>query len=840
MEELLAVTATLANGKTVKVNEQPIALQVDYLIANHFNAFISKEATLWRLEHLYHIMTKDGRKTLFKLNKAQKHFYENYLAAGYKKIAILKSRQLGMCLDPETKILTADLTWVKIKDINIGTEIVSVDEFPGDGRGKGRKMRLATVDKKVFNKRDAYKIYFDDGRTVVCTSQHPWLSLKTGASDTVWRSIVKRKDLNGRELGVGDKIRYITKPWGDSTLEDYWFGGILDGEGSIAKKEHSANICAAQRDGKVWERMLKYAQDNNYNYRIEIDSRKPTLDGKGKLGNSPVNKLCFRRMNETFELLGKTRPTRFIENKFWVGRELPGKKTGIGWATVTRIEKLPDQEMVDLQTSTGTYIAEGFVSHNTTLISLYFLDQVIFRPNSEALQIAHTLKDATEIFNRKIIYAIKNLPPIINSILEISQAKAARQQFSYPDGSISAIGVANSARSGTFSVGVHISELGKLAKLYQGRAEEIVTGTLPAIPVGGQAIIESTAEGASGLFHDIFMDGWKIRDTVTPALSKAHFKCVFYNWTWDVDEIEAAAQDGIIQVSEMEECEINWREYQIENSLSDNEMNFYYLKWINANKDIDKLHQEFPTHPMEAFLSSGSPYYSSRKAAQMLDRCDNNYTRYSFINGEFIQDERGDLYIYEEPKVGKNYVIGGDVAEGLLNGDYSVACVVGFDKNIKALYRGHCEPDDYKTMVEALGKKYNTALLAIEFNKDGNWVNTALRNDNYPNLYVRTTVDDITKEVTRSYGWLTNKKNRDFMLGESKKHFNSTDMINCRPLLEEILTFVRDKRGKPQASVGAHDDVVISWAIAVAVLQGRTEKEEKVKTYGLLDAIFSQ
>ena len=43
----------------------------------------------------------------------------------------------------------------------------------------------------------------------------------------------------------------------------------------------------------------------------------------------------------------------------------------------------------------------------------------------------------------------------------MSQAKASRQQFSYPDGSVSAIGVSNSARSGTFSVGVHISELGK-------------------------------------------------------------------------------------------------------------------------------------------------------------------------------------------------------------------------------------------------------------------------------------------------------------------------------------------------------------------------------------------
>jgi hypothetical protein len=471
----------------------------------------------------------------------------------------------------------------------------------------------------------------------------------------------------------------------------------------------------------------------------------------------------------------------------------------------------------------------------TTLISLYFLDKVIFKPNNEALQIAHTQKDATEIFNRKVVFAVKNLSPYIRDLVDISQAKASRQQFSYPDGKggehISAISVSNSGRSGTFSIGVHISELAKLARLFPGRAEEIVTGTLPAVPVGGQAIIESTAEGAVGLFYEIFMEGWRIRDKVTPALSKAHFKSVFYNWTWDTAEIERSAEDGCIPVSDMEECEINWKEYQQENNLTDKEMNFYYLKWINANKDVDKLHQEFPTHPMEAFLSSGSPYFNSVKVSQMLDACTDTYTRYSFINGEFVEDERGDLYVYKKPQQGKKYVIGGDVAEGLLNGDYSTATVAGYDKEIKAVYRGHCEPDEYALMVQALGKWYNTALLVIEFNKDGNWVNTEIRNSNYPNIYVRTEIDDLTKEVTKHYGWITNKKNRDFMLGEGKKWFNAATNIDCRLLLDEMFTFVRDKRGKPQAAAGKHDDVVMATLIAIAVLQGKdditTEADKK-------------
>jgi len=570
IERLLATETTL-NGKHVVINKLPISLQVDFLIANHFDIFRSPEASLWRLQHLYYIITKDASKKLFTLNNAQEHFYTNYLSKGYKKLAILKSRQLGF----------------------------------------------------------------------------------------------------------------------------------------------------------------------------------------------------------------------------------------------------------------------------TTLISLYFLDQIIFRPNTEALQIAHTLKDANEIFNRKIVYAIKNLHQPVKDILDMSQAKASRQQFSYPDGSVSAIGVSNSARSGTFHY-VHISELGKLAKLSLGKAEEIITGTLPAIPVSGQAIIESTAEGASGLFYDIFIGSWKIRDTITPALSRAHFKPVFYNWTWDTEEIERSATEGLITIDQMEECEINWKEYQEENQLNPKQMSFYYLKYINANKDVDKLHQEFPTHPMEAFLSSGSPYFNSRKAAAFLDRCDNNYQRYSYLAGNFERDERGDLYIYDDSRFGKNYIIGADVAEGLMTGDYTVAVVLGYDKQIKALYRGHCEPDEFADLVMALGKRFNNAMLAIEFNKDGNWVNTEVRNRNYPSIYMRTVIDDVTKETTKSYGWLTSKKTRDHMLGEAKKHFNSTDMINCTLLLDEILTFIRDKRGKPQAASGAHDDIVISWSIALSILQGRTEKVEEVKTSSMLSVLFAK
>lgn len=480
----------------------------------------------------------------------------------------------------------------------------------------------------------------------------------------------------------------------------------------------------------------------------------------------------------------------------------------------------------------------------TTLISLWFLDEIIFNPNTEALQIAHTLKDAGELFNRKISFAIKNLYSCVLDLLVMSQKSAKKIQFEYEDEaggkSISSFTVSNSGRSGTNHL-LHISELGKLAKLYLGRAEEIVTGTLPSVPANGTAIIESTAEGQSGLFWELYSKSMKRRALITPEMSSIEFYPVFYNWTWDDEEIERTiAQTGIIPIAAMKECEIDWTEYQEEHSLSPKELSFYYAKFMALNEDIDKLHQEYPTTEMEAFIGSGSNYFSLRKTAELYEKCNDNYKRYDYINGEFVADDKGPLYVYEEPAQGRIYIIGGDVAEGLLDGDFSTAVVLGFDKNVKAVYQGHIEPDEYSKMVQKLGKWYNTAMLAIEFNKDGNWVNTDLQISGYTNLYIRVAVDDITKVVTKSFGWLTSKKTRDMMLGEAKKHFNATTTLNCRPLLEEIMSFVRDKRGRPSAAHKKHDDLVMAWCIAVAILQGKREEMQKTEGKSLMQVIFNQ
>src|SRR5574340_1441601 len=78
----------------------------------------------WRLRTLYTIVTDDGAEMAFAPNPEQLALID----ALWHRNLILKARQLGMCVDPATLVLTADLSWVPIADIKPGDEVVAVDE----------------------------------------------------------------------------------------------------------------------------------------------------------------------------------------------------------------------------------------------------------------------------------------------------------------------------------------------------------------------------------------------------------------------------------------------------------------------------------------------------------------------------------------------------------------------------------------------------------------------------------------------------------------------------------------------------------------------------------------
>jgi len=238
---------------------------------------------------------------------------------------------------------------------------------------------------------------------------------------------------------------------------------------------------------------------------------------------------------------------------------------------------------------------------------------------------------------------------------------------------------------------------------------------------------------------------------------------------------------------------------------------------------VKKLLQEYPTTVEEAFLATGQSYFPTAKVASCMQ------TAVPGDKGELVADKdgiykfekfsSGALEVFKMPEVGTKYIIGGDTAEGLAHGDSQILYVINHKtEECDAIYKSNVDPSEFAREAYQLGKFYNWALLAIEVNKDGLWVNDSLEKMGYVNLYYRKVFDDITQKVTKFFGWKTTSATRPFALAALKAIFVRKDKFPM-PLLNEMLTFVRNAKGKAEAMDKKHDDIILASAIGYAVLQ---------------------
>ena len=491
----------------------------------------------------------------------------------------------------------------------------------------------------------------------------------------------------------------------------------------------------------------------------------------------------------------------------------------------------------------------------TTFIDLFILDSILFSPNKDAIVIAHKGEDATSIFDKKIEYALRNMAEDIKgAFFKINHRSARKVQviidYGPDEGSTSSIAVAVSGRSGTYHY-VHISEFAKLCVQYPKRAEEVERGTFPTVPFDGFIFIESTAEGMAGRFYEMFQQNWLTREKITPQISQVNFLPHFYNWQYDDMEMKKIYEN--IPVTEMDECEIDWASYQIEHSLNDKEITYYYMKWLqfggkNSPDAMKSLMQEYPTTEKEAFLSTGQTYFSTAKVASLLLDAKPGEKGEMGLDkeGEIIFNpvSSGSLEIFKKPDPDSRYIIGGDTAEGLASGDAQVLYVINHKtEECDAIYHSHVAPDELATEAYKLGKFYNFALLGIEVNKDGLWVNDALEKMGYINLYYRKQFDDITKKMTKFFGWKTTSATRPFALAALKAVFFRKDCGFPAAILNEMFTFVRNIKGKPEAMAKKHDDVIMSASIGYAILQEQgtfIDNSGKDESFSIQKAMFGE
>lgn len=348
------------------------------------------------LENFCKIKGKTPGLIPFILNEAQKDFLNTVRKSS--RAIVLKARQVGFCLDENTKVLRSDFKWVRISEVRPGDILVGVDEFgigvTKNGNTNQRKMRRTVVEATRTFREETLKLTLENGVEIIATGEHRLLSKKNGGVEPEWKTV--------SSLKVGNVLRYVSKTWGDPTNEDSWFGGMIDGEGHLALPSRSGvALGVSQVDGPVWERLLEYVKTRGYNFRIEVDKR--SAGESSKLGSKDVNKVVISRIDDVFKAMGLARPARFLPRggDWWEGKSLPGGKIRhVAWQKIIKIEYAGVRNVVDLQTSTKTFIAEGFVSHNSTLVSGYLYHRTITSPGMNTALIGYNADLTTELLDK--------------------------------------------------------------------------------------------------------------------------------------------------------------------------------------------------------------------------------------------------------------------------------------------------------------------------------------------------------------------------------------------------------------------------------------------------------
>ena len=236
----------------------------------------------------------------------------------------------------------------------------------------------------------------------------------------------------------------------------------------------------------------------------------------------------------------------------------------------------------------------------STLLQIIQLDQAWWNPNHNGVVIADTLPNASKLFG-KVEFAYAHLPELLREAYPIAKreigtllAISHRDKDGRP--AHSTISVSVSSRGGTVQL-LHVSELGKIALKFPQRAEEINTGAIPSVPPDGVVVIESTAEGAFGLFWDLCEPAIKRWQEKAPE-TRLDYRLHFFPW-FDAPEYRLPP-DEVPMVEIPAKLTGYFRKLEVDLGITlDAGQRAWYAK--ESERLHNKMKQEYPATPEEAF-----------------------------------------------------------------------------------------------------------------------------------------------------------------------------------------------------------------------------------------------
>lgn len=447
----------------------------------------------------------------------------------------------------------------------------------------------------------------------------------------------------------------------------------------------------------------------------------------------------------------------------------------------------------------------------STFIAGFIFGSVMFKAGQKAAIVADIAEHATNLF-QKYNFFYDNLPEELQ--FEKVKSNAKELVVKYPNGQTSSIRIMvqgeSAGRSGTYQF-LHLSE----AAFWQN-LEGTLTSLLQTVNnanVNSAVFIETTANG---------MNDYKLRWD-NDFSGKSRYVAKFYPWytttEYRVERLRLKSYPDWLT----EMCD----KYHIDNYQAE----WYYEKYQEFNGDMDKLKQEFPSNPVEAFITSGNYVFNAaltqKRKLEIIANKDFRTGVFSYVlnvsqdgkamnvkDVKFLDSRQGSVRIYKEPVDGHPYVVCNDPAMG--GEDYFATQV--FDNytgvQVAVYHKNKCDADDAAFQMYCLAKYYNNALITGETNTTSYLLEVCAK-CGYDFIYQDQDVEDLSNRYMNKFGYKTKQNNRTYMIDLFKQAFrDNPQIINDYDTICEMETFqiVKMNSGKEKAEAvgGHHDDLVMS------------------------------
>ena len=364
---------------------------------------------------------------------------------------------------------------------------------------------------------------------------------------------------------------------------------------------------------------------------------------------------------------------------------------------------------------------------------------------------------------------------------------------------------------------------------YYRDAAKLMTGIMQSVPDDSDTtiIVESTANGIGGPFYDL----WQ---RATDPNAKSGWATIFFAWWEHPEYVRALPMPGNRFQDSLTREE---QDLQAAHNLTLAQL--AWRRWAIAEKcegNLDRFHQEYPSTPEEAFLTSGRPRFDAVSLARMpivRDPLAGELERVRVGTQEQVHfmphaDGTGSLRIWKRPSKGRQYVIGGDSAEGIDVGDelgtsdpdYAVAEVFERETGDQvACLRERLTPATFGAYLYDLGWLYNWAFLVIEAGGAGLGTIEELLRLGYPigQIYQRRRMaDDRHTPSLQELGFRTTATTKPQLISTLDRALRESAIFIRDPItLQECRTFVYKPNGRQEGQQGCHDDCVIGVALAV-------------------------